>query len=201
MIKLIDTIDVTATLNELAESPEHAWTDTKPWSNPEDYGQSTLSREGTVDKKSVIREQDRLHVIWQADEDGKNNNWWKDPNWRALTPVITEHGKKFPTTIQQLAKFWKDKNKIIERMFFSRLRPGQQIYPHSDATWGENFDVNSRYGLVITTNSQCKITAQDAHDNPEPGTIFWFDNTQQHSAINNGNTDRIYLYMDVKNQL
>ena len=198
MIEFVGSINIEPMVRELNECPAEAWYDTKIWSSPEDYSQTTLSQYGVVNKQSVIREQDRLHVIWQADPDGGNQDWWQDSNWRDITPVVTKYGKLFPNTIEILTDFWHKKNLVLDRAFFSRLPPGQQVYPHRDAAWGKNFEQNARYGLVITTNPDCLITAADHVDNPSPGTVFWFDNSLEHSAINQGTTDRIYLYMDVK---
>jgi hypothetical protein len=198
MIKNLDSIDISTIVRELNSCPEEAWHDTKAWSNPADYSNSTLSQAGLLDKKSVTREQDRLHVIWQADPNGANQEWWQDPNWRNRAPIITQYGKLFPDTIKTLSDFWSIKDQSLDRLFFSRLAPGQQIYPHRDAPWGTNFEKNTRYGLVITTNPDCEITAEDYVDNPSPGIVFWFDNGLEHSAVNFGTTDRIYLYMDVK---
>ena len=198
MIKIIDKIDIELIIEELSSCPEDAWHDTKDWHSPTDYSQTTLSQEGLLNNKSVTREQDRLHIIWQADRDGGNQYWWQDPAWRDSTPVVTQYGKLFPNTIDLLTKFFNNNNQVLERMFFSRLQPEQQIYPHSDAAWGTDFEQNIRYGLVITTNPECLITSVDQIDNPAPGTVFWLDNCQKHSAINLGSTDRIYLYMDLK---
>lgn len=201
MIKNLYSIDISLIFQELNSCPEEAWYDTKAWSNPTDYSNSTLSQAGMLDKKSVTREQDRLHVIWQADLDGSNQKWWQDPKWRDRASVITQYGKLFPNTIRVLCDFWYKENQVLKRMFFSRLQPGKQIYSHCDAPWGTNFDLNTRYGLVITTNPECQLTAEDQIDNPVPGTVFWFDNKLKHSAVNFGTTDRIYIYMDLKSKI
>jgi hypothetical protein len=198
MIKFVDSIDIAPIVQELNNCPNIAWHDTKLWSSPADYNQSTLSQDGVVNKQSVIREQDRLHVIWQADPNGGNQEWWQDSNWRDRAPIITQYGKLFPDTIKTLSDFCRIKDQVLNRLFFSRLTSGQQVYPHRDAPWGTNFEKNTRYGVVITTNPDCTVTSQGHVANPEPGTVFWFDNSQEHSAVNNGLTDRIYLYMDIK---
>lgn len=185
MIKILDNINVTPILDELSCIQESAWNDAKSWTNP-------LGKEPV----HSIKEQDRLHLVWQTDPDGKNLHWWRDPNWRNDPPTLTCYGRKFPNTISLLENYCSAKNKKIYRIFFSRLTPKAQVYPHVDGQWGENFDNNSRYGLVLTTNQQCKIMCNNKEANPDPGSFFWLENTKIHSAVNNGVTNRIYLYMD-----
>lgn len=182
MIRILETIDVSVIVDELDQIPAAAWDETKAWK--------------PATGSSSVREQDRLHVIWQADEDGSNTSWWLSPYWPENAPILTQIGAQFPNTISMLNQVWAEKNETIQRLFFSRLQPGKQIYPHEDSVWG-NPELNVRYGLTITTNDQCEITVAGDSANPSPGTIFWFDNYQTHSATNNGDTDRIHLYIDV----
>lgn len=199
MIHIIDTINISDVAQELFSCPVLVWDDSKEYINPKDHINSTLSRDAIVDGKNVTRYQDRIHVKWQADADGSNRDWWKDSNWREQTPVITLYGKMyFSKTISLLTDFYAARKQTVDRIFFSRLRPGLEIYPHRDGAWGKNFDHNLRYGLTIVTNDHCVITANSHSLNPEPGTVFWFDNCQEHSAVNFGATDRIVLYTDVK---
>jgi hypothetical protein len=199
MIYIIDTVDISDIVQELSNCPASVWNDTKEYINPKDHINSTLSREAIVNGKNVTRYQDRIHVKWQADADGGNCNWWKDPGWRERPPVITLHGKTyFSKTISLLTDFYAARLQTVDRIFFSRLRPGLEIYPHRDGSWGNNFDRNMRYGLTIVTNDRCAITAGGHSLNPAPGTVFWFNNCEEHGAVNFGTTDRIVLYADVK---
>jgi hypothetical protein len=186
MIKILDNINITSILEELSLVQEVEWNDTRAWTNP--------VNEPPVES---IRDQDRLHLIWQLDPDGGNQHWWKNPDYVNDPPMITPYGKKFSNTISLLENYCSSKKKKIYRVFLSRLQPGAQVYPHTDKQWGKNFDINSRYGIVLTTNPDCKVIWQDTTANPDVGSLFWFDNTKTHGAINNGSTSRIYLYMDI----
>jgi len=202
MIKIIGTIDiddVNDIIKELTNFPEEYWNDTQDFINPKDYVNSTLSKESLVAGTNAVMNQDRIHLIWQADDDGHNNYWWKDPLWRDNLPIVTYHGRTFfSRTIDIISRYFSSIQHRPERIFFSRLKSNSEIYPHKDGAWGQDFDKNLRYGISIITNDQCVITANNHTLNPNPGTVFWFDNCQEHSAVNFGSTDRIVLYADVK---
>jgi hypothetical protein len=197
MIKYIAHLSVEVIQQELDNCEEAIWHDTKAWSNPIDYSVSTLSP-AAASGASAIREQDRLHVIWQTDISGSDQSWWSDPNWRNRIPMPTAHARFFPGTLQIVTEFCKQQNYKLDRLFFSRLLPKAVIYAHRDVAWGIDFENNSRLGLSITTNRNCSITAGAYSANPEVGTVFWFDHNELHSAENQGQCDRIVLYMDVK---
>jgi len=199
MFKIIGTVDIGEIVNELNDFPEECWNDTQNYINPKNYSNSTLSKEALITGKNALKDQDRVHLIWQADDDGHNNYWWKDSLWRNKKPIVTCHGRTFfSKTIDTVFAYFASIQYYPERIFLSRLRSGLEIYPHKDGAWGQDFDKNLRYGMSITTNDQCLITVNNHTLNPEPGTVFWFDNCEEHSAVNFGITDRIYLYADVK---
>lgn len=218
-IKILDSIQVNDILDELSNCPEEAWRELDEWVNPRldkiyhlfktgqitdrDQLQARIARaKMAIDTPDTSREQDRLHLIWQFLPSDKDNTgpWWINNDWHNWTPAVhPKYGKLFPNTISQMQNYWKSRGKSLSRMFFSRLMPGKQVYPHVDGKWGENYDNNQRYGLVITTNSQCNLTVGPIIVNPGPGTLYWFDSREIHSATNPlpADNSRIFLYMDV----
>lgn len=200
MLKIFDVIDIYEIQQELSNFSEFGWKDTQNYINPTNYANSTLSKEAVITGKNALREQDRVHLIWQSDHNGCNNYWWKDPDWRNKKPAVTYHGRMFfLKTINLLFNFYAKTQQQPERIFFSRLRPGCEIYPHTDGAWGKNYESNLRHGLVISTNEKCSIASGPDTLNPQPGTMFIIDNNKEHSAKNHGLTDRVYIFMDVKN--
>lgn len=215
--KIIDKIAIEDIIKEIDLCPESAWRELDQWVNPQAdkiyalykskklYNEVELCAELRRVKDAKIypdpsREQERLHVIWQFTSDQNNSVWWIDPSWRMHKPMLNpKFGKYFPATVNQLDRYWKSKNKTLSRLFFSRLQPGKQVYPHSDGIWGGNYANNQRYGLVLTTNEGCTLTVGSVTVNPDPGTLYWFDSREIHSAVNptTAPEPRIFLYMDV----
>jgi hypothetical protein len=214
---LIDQIDIDCIVEELGVCPELAWTEVEEWVNPQADKIYNLYQTGTItDKEELIqrlsrakfyasypdesREQDRLHLIWQMTNLSNNPVWWIDKSWRNQIPSVNPtYGKYFNQTIQQMTQYWAAQEKKLSRLFFSRLTPGKQVYPHQDGPWGDNYENIQRYGLIISTNSQCELKVGSLTVNPDPGTLFWIDGRTVHSATNPATapSPRIFLYMDV----
>jgi hypothetical protein len=214
---LIDQINIDNVVKELESCPEIAWTQVEEWTRPQANKIYNLYQTGVIaDKKQLFqrlartkdviiqcdesREQDRLHLIWQMTNAAGNSAWWIDRSWRDQPPSINpEYGKFFDKTIQQISSYWESQDKQLSRLFFSRLQPGRQVYPHQDGAWGCNYENIRRYGLVVSTNNECELTVGDITVNPDPGTLFWIDGGMTHSATNpaTASEPRIFLYMDV----
>ena len=212
MMNVIEKLDVADIANEISMCPEEAWEEVREWITPTAkrayslYKQGIISNDELLEKIKKVKlkqeypdesiEQDRLHLLWQMTEDGSGLEWWDQPDWRDKTPQYNKkYIKYFPITVKLLTDYFGDR---LLRMFFSRLQPGKQLYPHSDGIWGENFNSINRYGLVITTNDNCNITVDGIAYQLETGTLFEFDNSLVHSAVNMGTENRVVLYADVK---
>jgi hypothetical protein len=216
-IKFIDQIPIGSILDELESCPPSVWDDLNEWVRPDlkqvyaEYQASSTKNvpelyarltwanraKSTPDSSS---EQDRLHLRWQQKATGSDRLWWLDENWRAQIPAVTATGSAyFQKTLAMLDQYWHSKNKIMSRAFFSRLQPGNQLYPHVDGDWGDGKSVQNRYGLVLITTEDAKFTVDSVSINPDPGTLFWSNNKVLHSAINPSTAPhpRIFLYMDV----
>jgi hypothetical protein len=214
---LVDHIDITCIVEELDMCPELAWTEVQEWVNPQADKIHDLYQKGIIPDKDqflqrlarakyyaahpdVSKEQDRLHLIWQMTNLSNNAVWWMTKSWRNQIPSINPtYGKYFNQTIQLMTQYWAAQEKKLSRLFFSRLTPGKQVYPHRDGSRGNNYENIERYGLIISTNSQCELTVGSLTVNPDPGTLFWIDGTVIHSAINaaTASSPRVFLYMDV----
>lgn len=198
MIVKIDTIDIGKILLELTQIKSDAWEILTEFTNP--INQDVLGSQIFKNNLSTTRHQRRLHLIWQTSID-HNEPWFRDSNWRTFPIDHAEHAVNFPKTISILTDYWNHRNYFLKRLFFSKLSPGQEIYAHADTPWCDDYAQVERHTLVVTTNPNCQTFSNDVSDNPAPGTLFWFDHNQLHGSANQGNTDRIYLIMDVKSRL
>jgi hypothetical protein len=75
------------------------------------------------------------------------------------------------------------------------LPPGHRVYPHVDR--GEYYRPRNRYHLVLHSVSGSMLRAGDETVRMQPGELWWFDNKQEHEAVNDGEADRIHLIFDV----
>lgn len=218
--KILDHINIDCIIKELNNCPDEAWQELDEWVNPKADKIYDLYKQGLIPNKEQLlqrlsraktavsspdtsREQQRLHIIWQFASLKDNEPWWLDHSWRTQLPTVNpKFGNYFSDTIAELDQYWKKQNKVLSRLFFSKIQPGKQVYPHTDGKWGENYNSNQRYGLVVTTNDGCELTVADVTVNPAPGTLYWFDSREIHSATNpmTATNPRIFLYMDVLNK-
>lgn len=198
MITYIDKVDVTDTQQELSLSTQQDWDYVKPWNNPADVATSTLAPDAMHKGQPPAREVDRINLIWHQDRD--TIPWYQDPAWRQRPLEISQHGEQFPKTIKFWKDYWQQQGSTLGRAFFSRVPPGCQIYPHTDAAWGPDTALWSsvtRYGVVVETNLDCMLTADNQSIHVPEGTLYYFDKSKIHSATNPGITPRTHLYMDV----
>ena len=211
-MEILDQLDITFILESLDNCPEAAMHEVDEWISPTAKQTYNLYRSGHISKNQLIerlkkiknpefgdssREQNRLHVLWQMTEPGSILPWWEIPDWSSKSAILNPiYGKYFTQTVDFFKLYLKQKNKKLERMFFSRLLPGKQVYPHSDS---KRTDGRQQYrvGLVLTTNDDALLTVEDRVYQLDPGTLFVFDNLLIHGATNFGNTPRTILYMDV----
>jgi len=198
MITHIDTVNIKITQKEMSHLTQQDWDYVRPWNNPVNVATSTLAPASMHNGLPPGREVDRINLLWH--EDPGPDPWYKDPSWRTRPLEVTRHGSMLPETVKFWKQYWSQQGRTLGRAFFSRIDPSCQIYPHTDAPWGPDpaqWAGITRYGVVIETNPSCLLIAGDHSMHVEEGTVYYFDKSQLHSAINNGTTPRTHLYMDV----
>lgn len=197
MLTLENKIEVDDIIKELNHCPEQAWLESKAWSTRE----VTETNIGAYSKKlgkSIVREQDRLLLIWHKDLEGKV--WYNHENYRTFSTEHKSWVNTFPKTMELLTNYFKLQNKKLIRLYFSRLQPGKQIYPHPDEPFvpeNNDFSTVQRYGLCVTTNDRCRFTLDKIEIHIPQGVIYHMDNMKFHAATNFGDKDRVHMYMDV----
>lgn len=85
----------------------------------------------------------------------------------------------------------------LGRVLITRLSPGKIIAPHVDH--GAPATFYSRYQIAIQSFPGVVFKAGNEQVNMMTGDCWLFDNTKEHSVINNSVDDRIALIIDIRN--
>jgi len=84
----------------------------------------------------------------------------------------------------------------LGRVLITRLAPGHEIYPHADE--GAPATFYSRYQIMLQCNPGVLFLCGDETVQMKTGDVYWFDNRQTHSVLNNSADDRLALIVDVR---
>lgn len=82
------------------------------------------------------------------------------------------------------------------QQFFLKIPPGGSIHRHVDRRQPENVT----FHIPIQTNkkSKCLMHNPDEEFSLMTGSFYWVDRTREHSSVNEGDTDRIHLLIEVE---
>lgn len=83
----------------------------------------------------------------------------------------------------------------LGRVMLAELAPGGAITPHADG--GAYAAHYSRFHIVISSDHGNRFTCGDETVDMEPGEAWWFDHRKVHFVVNNSNTPRVHLIIDV----
>jgi len=84
----------------------------------------------------------------------------------------------------------------LGRVMINKIAPGGSIHPHVDTK--SHTDYYSRYHIVLQSSPGVVFRAGDERIYMETGSIWWFDNSQEHEVINNSADDRIHMIVDIR---
>lgn len=84
----------------------------------------------------------------------------------------------------------------LGRVIITRLPPGKTITPHIDG--GAPATFYDRYHLSLKSLPGCVFHAGDEAVQMASGSVWWFDNQQVHSVVNNSAEDRITCIVDIR---
>jgi len=84
----------------------------------------------------------------------------------------------------------------LGRVMINKIAPGGQIYPHADTP--SHADYYSRFHIVLQSRPGVMFRAGDEQVYMATGEVWWFDNKQEHEVINNSDTDRIHMIVDIR---
>lgn len=84
----------------------------------------------------------------------------------------------------------------LGRCLITKLRPGRSIAPHVDS--GDHASYFERYHIVLQSLPGSIFNAGDESVQMRPGEVWWFDNSAEHSVVNNSADDRIHMIVDIR---
>lgn len=84
----------------------------------------------------------------------------------------------------------------LGRVLITRLAPGASIAPHADG--GAPATFYDRYQVMLQCLPGVVFRSGDETVQMQSGDVWWFDNTKEHSVINNSADDRIVLIADIR---
>lgn len=115
--------------------------------------------------------------------------------WSNLDMVDYPAAKLLPTCILLgKALLAETQGVAVGRMILTRLPPGAAITPHRDeGLTNQWFD---RFHIVLAPGGQFFAGGEGVR--MQTNEIWWFDNQQSHSVLNDGPTDRIHLIVDIR---
>ena len=120
--------------------------------------------------------------------------WNDDPQWLShaimFNGVWEQPGMELPKIINKILKKMKWKCVLVG---YALLRPGGEIKPHRDETESEGWDNVWHMGVVVPQD--CHLTVDGRVMHWEEGRILKFDDSKEHTAVNNSEFDRIIIYM------
>ncbi|WP_155996842.1 aspartyl/asparaginyl beta-hydroxylase domain-containing protein, partial [Asaia bogorensis] len=108
----------------------------------------------------------------------------------------THVSRNFPTTMDWLSNFAKQRDKRLARAIIVRLAPGGRVYPHVDN--GSYYATRDRFHLVVSSPSGSSMQAADERVRMFEGEVWWFDNKQVHHSDNPSDSHRIHVIFDLE---
>ncbi len=84
----------------------------------------------------------------------------------------------------------------LGRVMINKLNPGGVIFPHADTpVHAEYWD---RFHIVLQSSPGANFRTGDEWVHMNTGDIWWFDNRIEHEVINNSDSERIHMIVDIR---
>lgn len=84
----------------------------------------------------------------------------------------------------------------LGRVMINNIKPGGKIFPHADTP--VHADYWDRFHVVLESSPGVDFRCGDEHVYMQRGSVYWFNNSEEHEVTNNSATDRIHMVIDVK---
>ena len=84
----------------------------------------------------------------------------------------------------------------LGRVMINKLNPGGVIFPHADTpVHAEYWD---RFHIVLQSAPGSNFRAGYERVHMKTGDIWWFNNRIEHEVVNNSDTERIHMIVDIR---
>lgn len=88
---------------------------------------------------------------------------------------------------------------MLGRAMITRLAPGKQIYAHADVL-GRYANTYKRFHVPLQSSPGCIFCAGDEQVQMRPGEVWDFNAHAVHQVVNNSDSDRIHLIIDIRTE-
>lgn len=203
LIKIIDTdIDVRIFLDEIEANLEH-------W-DLHTHRQENVDLHTYTKSIFLSTPVTRPHENWETmtiEERQQARDAWNALPLRERQRVqchsqgvkSTEHSIHYPNTLAWLRNRFPEPDCELCRISFIKLDPHRSVGKHYD--FGDYYKYRDRYHLALSGTYEYPVETRDGTKvetiTPNPGTLYWFDNKQDHEAHNIGDDYRICMMFDV----
>ena len=121
--------------------------------------------------------------------------WDAANDWRECSN--TEMWNRFPAAQDIIFRLMAGTRATrLGRVMINRLRAGARIPAHSDIAPALKY--YQRFHVVLATNAACAFSCLSEFVHMRTGSLWWFDNSKEHSVQNLGHTDRVHLVIDLR---
>lgn len=178
--KIMDSIVVTPLLREIKEHPEL-------------WNRYDLRTRGDSPHREVDDIWLRYRDYSELDEDNPESfSDWHVSQWYAAASIL----KSAKPLIENI--FTLVGGDELGGCLITRIPPGKQVYPHTDAgRWHSEYYLCKYLLLLQSAPGQTFEFGEHKHEG-EAGDLFIFDNRPVHSVVNDSDIDRISLIMAVR---
>lgn len=107
-------------------------------------------------------------------------------------PLFAEYERLLTPIVESLSRFYSITDYVA---LLANLRPGGAVNPHQDS--GEFLTTTHRVHVPIRTNPQSFYSVGLGTIHMPMGSVWEIDNQCTHAVINNGDTDRIHLIINI----
>ena len=190
----------------------------------------SMRKIGNVDVSALKAQIDAHPELWNANEmrtrmfaDSPHREvddiWLRCNAWENFNPenpgsFADEHKSvDYPaldllTSAREIIKRLLNNGDELGVILLTRIPPGKQVYPHSDAgRWHSEYYETKVLVLVQSHEAQAFVFMKDEIDPlqqayyGEAGDVFEFNNHVMHAVYNNSNIDRISLIAAVRRKI
>lgn len=113
-------------------------------------------------------------------------------------PIWYESIKKLPEAIPLIFDLMaKVRGERLGMVIITKLPPGGKIYPHIDGGWHAGY--YDKYYIPIANKLGSSFFFTDGViESPKEGSVWWFDNSNEHWVFNNTDSERIAMIVCIK---
>jgi hypothetical protein len=124
-------------------------------------------------------------AVQRSDLDGNENQECMD---RTMA-------RRFPQALSFMTEFGASMRATLSRAMIVRLKARADVSRHVDG--GSYYVIRDRYHLVLFSASGSVLRSGDEEVRMWSGELWWFDNKQFHSAVNESDDWRIHYIFDL----